>query len=88
MLSRIVAALLGGYVFCWGFAALGMAIQSAFDINFHDAEHGMMLVVFLVYLGVFLWAFVAKSLRRVWAVLAGGGALMTAAAWAIQRALT
>lgn len=84
---RIAAALLGGWGFCWGFASLGMAIQSMFDVSFHDAEHGVMLIVFLVYLVVFLWAFAARSLKLVWGVLAGGAALMTAGAWAIQLAL-
>jgi CHASE1-domain containing sensor protein len=43
--------------------------------------------IHLVFLGVFLWAFSARSLARVWLVLAGGGALMTGAAWLVQRAL-
>jgi hypothetical protein len=46
-----------------------------------------MLLAFLVFLAVFCWAFAAPRLARVWAVLAGSGALMTGAAWLAQRAL-
>ena len=42
---------------------------------------------FIVFLVVFLWAFAARSVLRVWGVLAGGGALMAGAAWLVQRAL-
>jgi len=38
-----------------------------------------------VFLGVFLWAFASSSVARVWAVLAGGGAVMTLSAWLIQQ---
>lgn len=86
-LSRIGAALLGGYAFTWGFASLGIAALVAFGVDFHEAETGVMLLAFLLFTGLFLWAYAAASLARVWAVLAGGGALMTAAAWLLQRAL-
>ena len=42
---------------------------------------------FLVFLVVFLWAFASSSVARVWAVLAGGGALMTLSAWLIQQSM-
>lgn len=84
---RIAAALLGGYVFSWGFAALGVVVLSFAGMDFHDAEHAVMLLVFIVFLLAFLWAFTGRSLLRVWAVLAGGGAGMVAAAWVLQRSL-
>ncbi|MEW5966297.1 MAG: iron uptake protein [Pseudomonadota bacterium] len=84
---RIAAALLGGYAFTWGFAALGVAGLVALGVDFHEAETALMLLAFLVFLPLFLWAFAAASMRRVWTVLAGGGSLMTAAAWALQRAI-
>lgn len=87
IVSRCAAALLGGYGFTWGFAAMGVAGLVALGVDFHEAETGVMLLAFLVFLSVFLWAFAANSLIRVWAVLGGGAALMTTAAWALQRAL-
>jgi len=56
-------------------------------LDFHEAEQAAMLLAFLVYLGMFLWAFAARSLMRIWAVLAGSGAAMTLAAWALPRGL-
>lgn len=85
--SRVAAGLLGGYAFTWGFTALGIAGLVALGADFHDAEIGVLLVALLVFLGLFLWAFAAASVVRVWIVLAGGGAVMTAAAWVLQRAL-
>jgi hypothetical protein len=41
----------------------------------------------LIYLFVFMWAFVAKRLAVVWGVLAGGGVLMTVAGWWLSRSL-
>lgn len=85
--SRIAAGLLGGYAFVWGFTALVVALSLASGIDFHDSMHLGYLLAFLVFLGVFLWAFAAASLARVWLVLAGGGALMTGAAWLLTPTL-
>ena len=87
IVARIAAAMLGGYAFCWGFVALFIASMFAAGMPFHDAESLSYMLAFLLFLGLFLWAFAARSLARVWGVLAGGGALMTAAAWLVQRAL-
>lgn len=84
---RLAIALLGGYAFTWGFIALGMAALVALGVDLHAAETALLLLAFLVFLSLFLWAFATASLVRVWAVLAGGGVLMTAAAWGLQRAL-
>ena len=46
-----------------------------------------MLLAFLIFLPLFLWAFAAASLARVWEVLGGGAMLMTAAAWGLLRVL-
>lgn len=43
-LSRIAAALLGGYAFTWGFTALGIAGLAALGVDFHAAETALMLV--------------------------------------------
>lgn len=84
---RIAAATLGGYVFTWGFIALGVSLLFAAGMPFHDAESLSVMIGFLVFLGVFLWAFVARSLRRVWAVLAGFGLLMAGTASLVQHLL-
>jgi hypothetical protein len=85
--SRIAASLLGGWAFVWGFASLGIAGSVALGVDYHEAETAVMLLAFIVFLVVFCWSFAAASLSRLWAVLAGGAALMTAVAWLLQRAL-
>lgn len=87
LLGRVLAALGGGYAFCWGLMALINAGGYALGLAFHDAESLGAIIGFLVYLAVFLWAFAARSLPRVWIVLLAGGALMTAAAWLLQSRL-
>lgn len=86
-LNRIAASLVGGYAFTWGFTALGIAGLVALGLDFHEAETGVLLVAFLVFLSIFLWAFATASVLRVWVLLGGGGLLLTTAAWALQRAL-
>ena len=85
--SRVAAAVLGGYGFAWGVVALGAACFFAAGMGFHDAEFLASLVGILAYLAVFLWAVATPRLGRCWLVLAGGGALMAAAASAVQAAL-
>jgi hypothetical protein len=80
VLSRIAAAVLGGYAFIWGFVTLGIEALVALHMSYSDAWTLVMMLAFLLFLGLFLWAFAARSLLRVWLVFAGGGALMTAAA--------
>ena len=87
ILSRTGAAVLGGYAFSWGVVVIGIALMYAAGMEFHDAEHLAYIIGLLVFLGVFLSAFAARSVLRVWAVLLGGGALMTAAASLIQSQL-
>ena len=86
-LWRALAAIGGGYAFCWGFVALGVAGLYALGMSFHDAEHLSSILAFLVYVMAFLWAFTARSLLRVWAVLAGGGVLMAVLASLLQARL-
>lgn len=85
--NRIIAAILGGYAFTWAITALGIAVMVAMGIDFHEAETGMSLIAFLVFLGLFLWTFAAESMIRVWLVLAGGATLMMAAALLLQNSL-
>lgn len=87
VVNRVLSAVLGGYVFTWGFSSLGIAGLAALGVDFHEAETGVLMLAFLVFLGVFLWAFASSSVARVWTVLAGGGALMTLSAWLIQQSM-
>lgn len=79
--SRVAASLLGGYAFVWGFVTLGMALLLLGGMEYDEARVLCQLLAFLVFLACFCWAYAAASVRRVWAVLAGGGALMTGLAW-------
>lgn len=87
IVARVTAGIFGSYTFTWGFAAAGVAALVGLGVEYHDAEMGVLMLAFLVFLGLFLWSFAAASIARVWAVLAGGAALMFTAAWAIQRAV-
>lgn len=85
--ARVTAGVFGAYAFTWGFAAAGVAALVGLGVEYHDAEMGVLMLAFLVFLGLFLWSFAAASIARVWAVLAGGAALLFTAAWALQRAI-
>jgi hypothetical protein len=87
VLSRVCAGIFGSYLFTWGFIALGSAALLAAGLHFHEATDLASMLGFLVFLGAFCFAFIASSLTRVWAVLAGGGALMTLAGWWLSRSL-
>ena len=87
IISRIGAGVLGGYVFIWGFMALGIAGFYALNMPFHDAESLSSMLGLLLYLVVFLWAFSSAKLSRVWVILVGGGLLMTATGALIQHSL-
>lgn len=85
---RLLLAVLGGYAFCWGVIALCAAGTFPPGAEFHDGEMLGSILALLLYPAAFLWAFAARSLWRVGAVLVGGGALMAAAASLIQSGLT
>lgn len=87
IVARIAAAILGGYVFTWGFIALGVALLFAAGMEFHDAESLGYIIGFLIYLTAFLWAFANRKLKPVWFLLVGGGVFMTISASLIQSLL-
>lgn len=76
--SRIAASLVGGWVFVWGLVMLGIGALLRGGVPYEDAQTAMYLLAFLVYLVAFCWTYAAASAWRVWLVLIGGGALMTA----------
>lgn len=84
---RVLAALLGGYVFCWGLMALVSAGGYALGMEFHDAERLAALLGMLAYVTVFVWAFGARRMAPVWLVLLLGGTAMAALAWWVQARL-
>ena len=84
--SRVAASLLGSYAFVWGLVMLGVALCLQAGMTYSDAIALAALYAFVVFLVTFLWSFAAASAVRVWAVLLGGGALMTAAGWWLTRA--
>lgn len=86
--SRVAASLLGGYVFTWGFVVLGIALSMLVGMSYHEAQTLVYLLAFLVFLTAFCWAFAAAHVAKVWGVLAGGGAVMTVAAWLLTSALS
>jgi len=85
--SRVAASLLGGYAFTWGFVTLGTALGVGAGMSYGEAQTLLFLLAFLVFLAGFCWAFAERRAARVWAVLAGGGAAMTTAAWFVSRIL-
>lgn len=84
-ISRIFAALIGGYAFTWGIASFGITGLVASGIDFHDAEAAMYIAAFLVYLAVFLWAFCVPSLIRLWTILFGSAVIFIASSLLLQR---
>jgi hypothetical protein len=87
IVGRVAASLLGGYAFTWGFITLGIALLIAVGMPYDDAYSLTMMLAFLVFLGVFFWSFAAAGLTRIWSVLTGGGAVMTATAWVLSHFL-
>lgn len=85
IVSRVGAGVLGGWTFVWGFVTFGIGALLVAGMPYEDAQTLVYLLAFLVYLAVFCWAFAARRLARVWVVLVGAGALMTALGWWLAR---
>lgn len=84
---RVSASLVGAYAFTWGAVTFGITSLVALGIGYEDAYITLKLLGFLIFLGLFLWAYAAKSVLRLWLILAGGGAGMTTLAWLLQNYL-
>jgi hypothetical protein len=87
IVSRVAACVVGGWAFTWGFVSVVITGLVALGQPYHEASTAAMLLAFIVFLVALCWAIATASLARVWAVLAGGAALMTGAAWLLQRSL-
>jgi hypothetical protein len=83
--ARVVAGILGSYVFTWGFITLTVACAVALGLPYGEAVTLASLLAFFVLLAGFCWAFIATSLAKVWAALCGGGLIMTGSAWLLSR---
>jgi hypothetical protein len=87
ILARLGAAVFGGYLFTWGFVTLGIAGFVAAEQSYQEAKILLYLLAFLVFGGAMLWAFAARSVWKVWAVLGGAGIVMTLSAWVLSRTM-
>jgi len=88
ILLRVLAAILGGYVFAWGTVALATSLLFAARLDFHDAEFLGAFIGLIAYVLVFLWSIATQRVLRVGLVLLGLGLPMAAAASFVQSLLT
>ena len=79
LLSRIVAAVFGGY----GLAALGSVAALALPMAKPQAVITGMLASFAIYAGAVVWVFAVRSARRAWAGLAIAAVPLLLAAWSV-----
>lgn len=73
--QRACAALLGGYALVALWLALLAAMLVRLGMARSEAVVSAAMLGFVFYLLLLLWAFSVPSLARLWAVLAGAGAL-------------
>lgn len=83
--NRFAAAIVGGYVFAYGYTALTTLTGFGLGLPLSDAQSLAWMTGALIYLGAILWAFVPRRTAWAWAVLGGGGVAIGAAAWALSR---
>lgn len=81
LLSRVLAAVLGGYLLA---SAFGVFVGAAFAVGADAVLAGVQLG-FVVYVGAVIWAFAPVSPGRVWAGLLLPAAAFMAAAALLQR---
>lgn len=82
--NRFAAAIVGGYLFAYGFTALATLVGFGLGLPYSEAQVLSWMLGALVYLGALLWGFVPRTAAMAWVVLAGGGTVMGAAAWALS----
>lgn len=63
VISRILAAIVGGYAFSYAFTA---ALARLLPLAAADAVIVATLPAFVIYTGAMLWAFAARSAWRAW----------------------
>lgn len=81
---RVLGAVLGGYAL----AALLVAVAGALLVRLGTARAEAVVAAamlgFLAYLAVLLWGFSVHSVRRLWAVVAIGAAVMGGLLWIVR----
>lgn len=84
MAARVVAAVGGGYAL--SAAAVPLAAQLLMHAGMARGEATVlcMMLGFVFYLLVLLWAFRVRSLARLWAVLAAATGAAAAARWLLK----
>lgn len=83
--SRVVASTAGAWALAWSFAAVGTAGFARAGLAFGEASSLATLLGLALLLVACCWAIAARSLARVWLVIAGASAAMTAIAWLLVR---
>jgi hypothetical protein len=81
ILLRLALALLGGWFFVRYLLSASIATLVAAGIEYETAWMTGIMLAFVVYLVVLLWAFAAKQVLRVAVVLVGGGTLLAVLGW-------
>lgn len=79
LLSRIVAAMFGGYAL----AALGSVAALALPMDRPQAVITGMLASFALYAAAVVWVFAVRSARRAWAGLLIAAVPLGLAAWSV-----
>ncbi|WP_144107909.1 DUF3649 domain-containing protein [Paraburkholderia sp. BCC1886] len=82
LVSRIAAAVLGGY----GLAALASVAALALPIDRTQAVVTGMLASFIVYACAVIWVFAVRSARRAWLGLLVAAVPLLLAAWPVWTA--
>ena len=80
LISRIVAALFGGYAL----AALASVAVLALPMSKPQAVLTGMLASFLIYTGAVIWVFAVRSAWKAWAGLLIVAAPLSLAAWSVS----
>jgi len=80
LISRIVAALFGGYVL----AALGSVAVLALPMSKPQAVIAGQLASFTIYTGAVIWVFAVRSALKAWAGLIAVAAPLALAAWSVS----
>jgi hypothetical protein len=80
LISRIIAALFGGY----GLAALFSVAVLALPISKPQAVLTGMLASFAIYAGAVIWVFAVRSAWKAWAGLLIVAAPLALAAWSVS----
>jgi hypothetical protein len=83
--NRFAAAIIGGYIFAYGFTAFATLSGFGLGLPLSDAQSLAWMTGTLVYLGAIVWAFVPRSTGFAWIVLGGGGVALGATAWLLSR---